>query len=60
ARRLVEELGRRNEYAYMVETKGAGGKPMYRVRVGQLSTLNDARELEAKLSGLGYPTLIYP
>lgn len=60
AEKLVGELGQRKEYAYIVETKGTGGKAIYRVRVGQLSSLNDAKELETKLSGLGYPTLIYP
>jgi len=60
AEKLVQEIAQRKEYAYIIETKAAGGRALYRVRVGQLSTLNDARELEGKLSGLGYPTLIYP
>ena len=60
AEKLVSELNKRKEYAYIVESKGTGKRPFYRVRVGQLSSLNDARELEAKLSSLGYPTLIYP
>ncbi len=60
AQKLVEELTQHKEYAYVVETKGPGGRAMYRVRVGQLSALSDAKDLEAKLSGLGYPTLIYP
>lgn len=60
AERLIQELMQRSQYAYIVETKGDDGKIMYRVRVGQLTALKDARELESKLSGLGYPTLIYP
>jgi tetratricopeptide (TPR) repeat protein len=60
AERLVQELTQRKEYAYMVEIRGAAGKAYYRVRVGQLSALKDAKELETKLAGLGYPTLIYP
>jgi tetratricopeptide (TPR) repeat protein len=60
AEKLVADLSQRKEYAYIVETRGTGSKLLYRVRVGQLSTLNDAKELETKLSGLGYPTLIYP
>ncbi|MBF0619559.1 MAG: SPOR domain-containing protein [Candidatus Omnitrophica bacterium] len=60
AERLVQELIVRKEYAYLVETKMADGRTFYRVRVGQLSSLKDAQELEGKLSGLGYPTLIYP
>jgi tetratricopeptide (TPR) repeat protein len=60
AERLVAELTQRKEYAYMVETRGTAGKTYYRVRVGQLSALKDAKELETKLVGLGYPTLIYP
>lgn len=60
AEQVVQELIRRRQYAYIVETRFSDGKPMYRVRVGQLAALKDARELEAQLSGLGYPTLIYP
>jgi tetratricopeptide (TPR) repeat protein len=60
AEKTVQELLAKNEYAYIVETRSNDGKTLYRVRVGQLTTLKDARVLESKLSGQGYPTLIYP
>jgi tetratricopeptide (TPR) repeat protein len=60
AETTVQELLAKNEYAYIVETHSNDGKTLYRVRVGQLTTLKDARLLETKLSGQGYPTLIYP
>ncbi len=60
AEKLVKELTSRREYAYIVEAKAADGRAYYRVRVGQMSSLKDAQVLETKLSGLGYPTLIYP
>jgi tetratricopeptide (TPR) repeat protein len=60
AEKLVRELVGRREYAYMVEIRSADGHNYYRVRVGRLSALKDAQALEEKLSGLGYPTLIYP
>lgn len=60
AEKLVKELTSRQEYAYIVETKSTDVKVYYRVRVGQMSSLKDAQVLETKLSGLGYPTLIYP
>ncbi len=60
AERLVQELMRQKEYAYVVETKSPDGKNYYRVRVGQLAALKDAQALESRLSGSGYPTRIYP
>ncbi|MBU1996588.1 MAG: tetratricopeptide repeat protein, partial [Candidatus Omnitrophica bacterium] len=60
AQKLVDKLTKRHEYAYIVETKDISGKMFYRVRVGQLSLLNEAKELRSKLSGQGYPTAIYP
>lgn len=60
AQRLTEEINRRGEYAFMVETRGLDGRKFYRVRVGRLSALKDARQLESRLAGLGYPALIYP
>jgi hypothetical protein len=44
----------------MVETRSAEGRTFYRVRVGQMTSLKDAQELERRLADLGYPTLIYP
>ncbi len=60
AETLMKELLDRKEYAYIVETRSPEGRTYYRVRAGQLTALQDAQELEKKLSGLGYPTLIYP
>jgi tetratricopeptide (TPR) repeat protein len=57
---LTEELKSNGQYAYIVETITSDNKKFYRVRVGQMSSLSDAQTLEAKLSQLGYPTLIYP
>ncbi len=60
AERLVQELMRQKEYAYIVATRSPDGKNYYRVRVGQLAALKDAQALESRLSGSGYPTRIYP
>ncbi len=60
AEKTAQELVRKKEYAFVVETKTNGGKLLYRVRVGQLAALKDAQALEDKLSQQGYPTLIYP
>lgn len=60
AQQLVDKLTKRKEYAYILETKDKSGKKFYRVRVGQLSLLSEAKELRTKLSGQGYPTAIYP
>lgn len=57
---LVEELKDKDQYAYIVETISPHGKVFYRVRVGQVASLQDAQALETQLSHLGYPTLIYP
>ncbi len=57
---LTEGLKGEGEYAYIVETTSAEGKKFFRVRVGQISSLDQAQALESKLSQQGYPTLIYP
>lgn len=57
---LVNELKDKSEYAYIVETIDREGRIFYRVRVGQLSRLDDAQQLKVRLSKLGYPTQIYP
>jgi tetratricopeptide (TPR) repeat protein len=57
---LIEDLKGSGQYAYVVETIGSDGKTYYRVRVGQVSSLNDAESLKKRLDKLGYPTLIYP
>ncbi|NLE64723.1 MAG: tetratricopeptide repeat protein [Elusimicrobia bacterium] len=60
AHQLVRDLNTRGEYAYIIEAKAADGRVLYRVRVGKLTSLEEARGLESRLSGFGYPTLIYP
>jgi tetratricopeptide (TPR) repeat protein len=56
----VEELQKKGEYAYIVETAAEDGKKFYRVRVGKFTLFGDAKKLEAKLKRQGYPTKIYP
>ena len=60
AEKLTDELKQKKEYAYIVETIDRSGKKFYRVRVGQLSVLNEAKKLREKLSQEGYPSRIYP
>jgi tetratricopeptide (TPR) repeat protein len=60
AEKQVEKLRQNNEYAYIVETVDKDERTFYRVRVGQMTLLDDARELKTRLSRLGYPTEIYP
>ena len=57
---LMNDLKGSGQYAYIVETAGSDGQTYYRVRVGQISSLNDAEDLKKRLDKLGYPTLIYP
>ena len=56
----VNELQKKGEYAYIVETTSQDGKKFFRVRVGKFQQFEEAQQLEAKLSKLGYPTKIYP
>ena len=56
----VNELQKKGEYAYIVETTSQDGKKFFRVRVGKFQQFDEAQQLEAKLSKLGYPTKIYP
>lgn len=57
---LIDDLKGSGQYAYVVETTASDGQVYYRVRVGQMSSLNDAEDLKKRLDKLGYPTLIYP
>ena len=57
---LIDDLKGSGQYAYVVETTAPDGQKYYRVRVGQMSSLNDAEDLKKRLDKLGYPTLIYP
>ena len=57
---LIDDLKGSGQYAYVVETTSPDGQAYYRVRVGQISSLNDAESLKKRLDKLGYSTLIYP
>jgi len=57
---LIDDLKGSGQYAYVVETTSPDGQAYYRVRVGQISSLNDAENLKKRLDKLGYSTLIYP
>jgi cell division septation protein DedD len=57
---LIDDLKGSGQYAYVVETTAPDGQIYFRVRVGQMSSLNDAEDLKKRLDKLGYPTLIYP
>jgi len=57
---LIDDLKGSGQYAYVIETTSPDGQKYYRVRVGQMSSLNDAEDLKKRLDKLGYPTLIYP
>ncbi len=57
---LINQLKSGGQYAYVVETTSPDGKAFYRVRVGQMTSLTEAKQLEQSLAKLGYPTLIYP
>lgn len=57
---LLDDLKGSGQYSYVVETSAPNGQTYYRVRVGQMSSLKDAEDLEKRLGKLGYPTLIYP
>jgi len=57
---LINDLKGSGQYAYVVETTVSDGQKYYRVRVGQMSSLESAEELKKRLDNLGYPTLIYP
>ena len=60
AEKLISELRDQGDYAYIIETVDQYNRKFYRVRVGQMTLLNDARELQTRLSQRGYPTQIYP
>jgi tetratricopeptide (TPR) repeat protein len=57
---LIDDLKGSGQYSYVVETTSPDGQTYYRVRVGQMSSLEDAEDLKKHLDKLGYPTLIYP
>jgi tetratricopeptide (TPR) repeat protein len=57
---LIDDLKGSGQYAYVIETTASDGQKYYRVRVGQMSSLESAEALKKQLEKLGYPTLIYP
>ena len=57
---LIEAFRRRQEYAYMIEMKDRDNRTFYRVRVGQMTRLHQAKKLQSKLSREGFPAEIYP
>jgi len=58
--KLVQELREKGDYAYIVETVDQQKRKFYRVRVGQLTVLNKAKQLQTRLSRQGYPARIFP
>ncbi len=60
AQRLVSELQSKGQYGYIVETIDKDGKKFYRVRVGEMNSLNHAKQVRDKLAEYGYPAVIYP
>lgn len=57
---LVGELRLKGQYGYIVETEDKKGSKFYRVRVGEVASLDAANKLKEKIATLGYPALIYP
>lgn len=57
---LMNELKTKGEYSYIVQTEDREGRTFYRVRVGQLASLDEANQAQDRLSQAGYPTNIYP
>jgi tetratricopeptide (TPR) repeat protein len=59
AKALMNKLKRNNFDAYIDELASSNG-PMYRVRVGKVSTRQEAENLKDSLEASGYPTHIFP
>lgn len=59
AQKLLEKLKERNFDAYLDESSPQG-RHLYRVRVGRLKTLPEAKTLKNILDNEGYPTRIFP
>ena len=60
AKDLIQQLNAEGRTAYIFEVKDHLGQKYYRVRVGQLSYLDQAKGLQDQLAKQGYPTRIYP
>lgn len=60
AQQQVDDLKRKGEDAYLVETVDQNNARFYRVRVGQLTHLPDADQLREHLAQEGFLTQIYP
>lgn len=59
AKTLMNKLRHKNFDAYIDELASSNG-PMYRVRVGKVSTRQEAEGLKDILEASGYPTRIFP
>ncbi len=59
AKRLAGKLKNGSFDAYIDELSSSGG-PLYRVRVGKLSSRSEAQDLKNTLDAHGYPTKIFP
>lgn len=60
AKDLVSQLHAEGRTVYIQEVEDYMGNNFYRVRVGQVSFLDQAKNLEEELKEQGYPTRIYP
>ncbi|MCU0666172.1 MAG: SPOR domain-containing protein [Candidatus Omnitrophica bacterium] len=56
---LKDRLYNQGFDSYLVQSENSG-KPVYKVRVGKLNSLQEAQVVEKKLSGQGLPTKIFP
>lgn len=59
AQALTDKLNEKGYTAYVVNS-GSADKITYKVRVGKLNSVSEAKVLEKDLSGQGYPTKIVP
>jgi tetratricopeptide (TPR) repeat protein len=59
ARNLAQKLKDKSYPAY-VESATLKDRVIYKVRIGKFENRSQARKMEIELSGLGYPTKIYP
>lgn len=60
AHALATNLRNQGHYSYIVKTLDHQGRTFYRVRVGQTSSLNAARQLKERLLQAGFPAIVYP
>jgi len=60
AEKLAQELRKKGDAVYIVETRDQQRRKFFRVRVGRLDFLNEAKELQGRLFHQGYPAKIFP